>query len=104
MAKHHGESSKTGQAGPLPQATAGGLQVQTLSHAVGAALEERDSEHDEQEVTYSLRAEEAQSIVPIGKKSHKERLTMAETCLDVLKASLKELYQGQRRLLGVESS
>ncbi|RRT49747.1 hypothetical protein B296_00038071 [Ensete ventricosum] len=37
-------------------------------------------------------------------KSYKERLTMVETRLDVLEASLEELYQGQRRLLGVESS
>ncbi|RRT39789.1 hypothetical protein B296_00023692, partial [Ensete ventricosum] len=29
---------------------------------------------------------------------------MAETCLDVLEASLEELYQGRGRLLGVESS
>ncbi|RWW89035.1 hypothetical protein BHE74_00002070 [Ensete ventricosum] len=33
-----------------------------------------------------------------------ERLTMTETCLDVFEASLEELYQVQRRLLGVESS
>ncbi|RZS24740.1 hypothetical protein BHM03_00057849 [Ensete ventricosum] len=41
---------------------------------------------------------------PTGKKNHKERLTMVETHLDVLEVSLEELYQGQRRLLGVESS
>ncbi|RZR79305.1 hypothetical protein BHM03_00004994 [Ensete ventricosum] len=51
MAKHRGESSKMGQAGPLPQAVAGGLQVQTRSQVVGAAHEERDSEQVEQEVT-----------------------------------------------------
>ncbi|RZS03456.1 hypothetical protein BHM03_00033640 [Ensete ventricosum] len=54
MAKHHGESSKMGQAGPLPQAAASGLQVQTRSQAAGAAHEERGSEHDEREVGYSL--------------------------------------------------
>ncbi|RRT31144.1 hypothetical protein B296_00057897, partial [Ensete ventricosum] len=48
--------------------------------------------------------EEAPSRAPTGKKSHKERLTTVETRLDVLEASLEELYQGQRRLLGVESS
>ena len=53
MAKHRGESSKTGQAGPLPQAAAGGLHVHTRSHAVGAAQEERGSERDEREVGYS---------------------------------------------------
>ena len=104
MAKHRGESSKAGQAGPLPQATVGGLQVQTRSHAGGTALEDHSSEHDEREVGYSLRAEEAQSRVPTGKKSHKERLTAAETRLDVLEANLEELYQDQRRLLGVENS
>ncbi|RRT42633.1 hypothetical protein B296_00042171 [Ensete ventricosum] len=39
-----------------------------------------------------------------GKKSHKERIITAETRLDVLEASVEELYQGQQRLLGVESS
>ncbi|RRT70207.1 hypothetical protein B296_00020310 [Ensete ventricosum] len=47
MVKHRGESSKIGQSGPLPQAAAGGLQVQTHSQAVGAAHEECDSEQDE---------------------------------------------------------
>ncbi|RWW42785.1 hypothetical protein BHE74_00051630, partial [Ensete ventricosum] len=56
------------------------------------------------EVGYSPRAEEAQSGAPTGKRSHKERLTMMETRLDVLEASLEELYQGQGRILGVESS
>ncbi|RZS13189.1 hypothetical protein BHM03_00044737 [Ensete ventricosum] len=51
-----------------------------------------------------LGTEDVPSGAPIGKKSHKERLKMAETRLDVLEASLEELYQGQRRLLGVESS
>ncbi|RRT77561.1 hypothetical protein B296_00014750 [Ensete ventricosum] len=104
MAKHHGKSSKIGQAGPLPLATVGGLQVQTRSQAIGAAHEERDNEQDVREVGYSLRAEEVESSAPTGKRSHKERLTMVETRLDVLEASLEELYQGQRRLLGVESS
>ncbi|RRT55439.1 hypothetical protein B296_00027043, partial [Ensete ventricosum] len=104
MAKHHGESSKMGQAGPLPQATAGGLQVQTRLQTAGAAHEERDSEQDEHEVGYSLRVEEAQSGAPTGKRSHNERLSTVETRLDVLEASLEELYQGQGRLLGVESS
>ncbi|RWV96188.1 hypothetical protein GW17_00041126, partial [Ensete ventricosum] len=102
MAKHHVESSKMGQAGPLPQAATGGLQVQTHSQTTGAAHEERGSEQDECEVWYSLRAEEAQYGAPIGKRSHKERLPMMETRLDVLEASLEELYQG--RILGVESS
>ncbi|RWW08412.1 hypothetical protein BHE74_00028465 [Ensete ventricosum] len=83
-----------GQAGLLPQAVASGLQVQTRSQTTGAAHEEHDSEHDEYEVGYSLRAEEAQSGAPTGKRSHKERLSTVETCLDVLEASLKELYQG----------
>ncbi|RZR93123.1 hypothetical protein BHM03_00021543 [Ensete ventricosum] len=103
MAKHRGESSKMGQAGPLLQAAAGGLQVLTRSQTIGAAHEEPGSEQDEREVGYSQRVEEAPSSVPTGKKRHKERLTMAETRLDVLEASLEELYQGQRRLLGVES-
>ncbi|CAL9100059.1 unnamed protein product, partial [Musa textilis] len=66
--------------------------------------EERGSEHEEREVGYSPRAEEAQSGAPTGRKSHRERVTAVETRLDVLEASLDELYQGQSRLLGVESS
>ncbi|RWW37048.1 hypothetical protein BHE74_00057886 [Ensete ventricosum] len=93
MAKHRGESSKMGQAEPLPQATTGGLQVQTHLRAIGAAHEECGNEQDE-----------AQSRAPTRKRSHKERLTMAESRLDVLETSLEELYQGQRRLLRVESS
>ncbi|RZS28446.1 hypothetical protein BHM03_00062039 [Ensete ventricosum] len=92
-----------GQVGPLLQATTGGLQVQTRSQTIGATHEERGSEQDEHEVGYSPRVEEAPSRAPTGKKSHKERLSTAETCVDVLEASLEELYQGQRRLLGVES-
>ncbi|RRT53443.1 hypothetical protein B296_00022012 [Ensete ventricosum] len=72
----------------------GGLQVQTRSQAVGAAHEDRGSEQDEREVGYSPRVEEAPSGAPTGRKSHKERLTTAETRLDVLEASLEELYQG----------
>ncbi|RZS13012.1 hypothetical protein BHM03_00044532 [Ensete ventricosum] len=81
-----------GQARPLLQATAGGLQVQTRSQTVGAAHEERGSEQDECEVGYCPRVEEAPSGAPTGKKSHKERLTMTKTRLDVLEASLEELY------------
>ncbi|RWV87022.1 hypothetical protein GW17_00051029 [Ensete ventricosum] len=92
------------QAGPLLQAAAGGLQVQTRLQIVEAAHEKRDSEQDEREFGYSPRVEETPSGAPTGKKSHKERLTMVETRLDVLEVSLEELYQGQRRLLGVESS
>ncbi|RRT38472.1 hypothetical protein B296_00037479 [Ensete ventricosum] len=101
MAKHRGESRKMGQAGPVPQAAAGGLQVQTRSQTAGAAHEERNNEHDECEVGYSPRAEEAQFGAPTGKRSHKERLSTVETRLDVLEVSLEELYQGQGRLLGV---
>ncbi|RWW85583.1 hypothetical protein BHE74_00005725 [Ensete ventricosum] len=97
MAKHRGESSKMGQARPLPQVAASGLQVQTCSQTAGAA-------HEEREVGYSLRVEEAQYGAPTRKRSHKERLSMVETRLDVLEASLEGLYQGQGRLLGVESS
>ncbi|RWW60077.1 hypothetical protein BHE74_00032959 [Ensete ventricosum] len=93
--KHCGESSKMGQAGPLTQAAAGGLQVQTRSQAVGATHEERDSEQDENEVEYSSQVEEVQSGAPTGKRSHKERLIMVKTRLDDLEASLEELYQGQ---------
>ncbi|RWV78019.1 hypothetical protein GW17_00061080, partial [Ensete ventricosum] len=87
-----------------PLHTAGELQVQTRLQVDEAAHEERGSEQDEREVGYSPRAEEAQSGASTGKWSHKERLTMVETYLDVLEASLEEFYQGQRRLLGVESS
>ncbi|RWW78475.1 hypothetical protein BHE74_00013306 [Ensete ventricosum] len=104
MVKHRGESSKMGQAAPLLQAAVGGLQVQTHKQTVGVANEDHGSEQDEREVGYSLRVEEAPSGPPIEKKSHKERLTTPETHLNLLEASLEELYQGQRRLLGVENS
>ncbi|RZS22963.1 hypothetical protein BHM03_00055801 [Ensete ventricosum] len=104
MVKHHGESSKMGQAEPLLQAAAGGLQVQTRSQTMGVAHEECYSEQDEHEVGYSPRGEEAPYGAPIGKKSHKERIITTETRLDILEASVEELYQGQERLLGVESS
>ncbi|RWV87242.1 hypothetical protein BHE74_00001257 [Ensete ventricosum] len=104
MAKHRGESSKMRQVRPLPQAAVGWLQVQTPSQTAGAAHEECSSEQDEREVGYSPRAEEAQSGAPTGKRSYKERLSTVETRLEVLEMSLEELYQGQGRLLGVESS
>ncbi|RWW67223.1 hypothetical protein BHE74_00025351, partial [Ensete ventricosum] len=104
MVRHRSESSKMGQAGPLLQAAAGGLQVQTHSQTVGAAYEEHGSEQDEREVGYSPRGEEAPYGAPTRKKGHRERLTMVETRLNVLEASMEELYQGQGRLFGVESS
>ncbi|RRT66734.1 hypothetical protein B296_00007098 [Ensete ventricosum] len=100
MVKHHGESSKMGQAGPLLQAAAVGLQVQICSQTIRAAHEERGSEQDEREVRYSPRVEEAPSGAPIGKKSHKERLTMAETRLDVLEASLEDSTKASEGYLG----
>ncbi|RZS25745.1 hypothetical protein BHM03_00058995 [Ensete ventricosum] len=81
MVKHHGESSKMGQAGPLLQAVVGGLLVQTRIQSVGVAHEERGSEQDEPKVRYSPQEEEAPSGAPIRKKIHKERLTTAETHL-----------------------
>ncbi|RRT47674.1 hypothetical protein B296_00053575 [Ensete ventricosum] len=94
MVKHRGKLSKMGQARPLPQVATGGLQMQTRSQAIGAAQEEYDNERDKREVGYSPQAEEAQSRAPTGKRSHNERLTMVETRLDILEASLEELYQG----------
>ncbi|RRT72332.1 hypothetical protein B296_00005163 [Ensete ventricosum] len=67
MTKHHGESSKMGQAGPLPQAAAGRLQVQTRSQAVGAAHEECGSEQDEREVGYSPRRRRRNLVHQLGK-------------------------------------
>ncbi|RRT40199.1 hypothetical protein B296_00036505 [Ensete ventricosum] len=93
MAKHHGESSKMGQAGPLPQAAIGGLQIQTCSLVVGAAHEEYDNEQNEREVVYSLGMEEAQSGALTGKRSHNERLTTVETDLNVLEMSLEKLEE-----------
>ncbi|RWW04555.1 hypothetical protein GW17_00032211 [Ensete ventricosum] len=69
-----------------------------------SAHKECGREQDEREVGYSLRLEKTQSGTPTRKRSHKVRFTMVKTYLDILEASLEELYQGQRRLLGVESS
>ncbi|RWW37840.1 hypothetical protein BHE74_00056987, partial [Ensete ventricosum] len=69
--------------------------------ALKLAHEERGSEQDVREVGYSSRAEEVYSGAPTGKRSHKERLTMAETRFVVLEASLEEF---STKALGVESS
>ncbi|URE41304.1 Retrotransposon protein [Musa troglodytarum] len=87
MAKHRGESSKMGQAGLLPQAAAGGLHVQTRSLTAGAA-------HEEQ----ARRRNPGAS----GRKSHREGHGGGNR-LDVLEASLDELYQGQTRKKKAES-
>ncbi|RWV81861.1 hypothetical protein GW17_00056680 [Ensete ventricosum] len=90
-------------AGPATHAQAD-CKGQPVAAKAPSAYEERDSEQDEREVGYSPQGEEAPSGAPTGKKGHRERLTMAETRLDVLEASVEELYQGRGRLLGVESS
>ncbi|RRT80611.1 hypothetical protein B296_00006005 [Ensete ventricosum] len=58
---------------------------------------------DEREVRYSTREEEG-VIWCVNWKKKPQRETKVETCLDVLEASLEELYQGQGRIFGVESS
>ncbi|RWW89708.1 hypothetical protein BHE74_00001253, partial [Ensete ventricosum] len=89
------------------------LTNSTIYRGLGALLDDSSSfslsgknstSESDLQVGYSPRAEEAQSGAPTGKRSHKERLSTVETRLDVLEASLEELYQGQGRLLGVESS
>ncbi|RWW46700.1 hypothetical protein BHE74_00047349 [Ensete ventricosum] len=86
MVRHRGESNKMGQAGPLLQAAAGGLQVQTRSQTAGGAYEEHGSEQDECEVGYSPREEEA---IWSANRGHRE--TIAETRLDVLESSVMVL-------------
>ncbi|RWW54982.1 hypothetical protein BHE74_00038415 [Ensete ventricosum] len=88
MAKHRGESSKMGQAGTLPQVTAGGLQVQTRSQTAGATHEERGSEHDEREVGYLLSTSGGSTIW----YANWEKEPQGETFnggIDVLEASLE---------------
>ncbi|RZS23236.1 hypothetical protein BHM03_00056132 [Ensete ventricosum] len=63
-------------------------------------MRSKAAKQDEQKVEYSPRAEEAQSGAPTGKRSHKEKLITAETRLDVLEASLEELYQAKEGSLG----
>ncbi|RWW08493.1 hypothetical protein GW17_00028053, partial [Ensete ventricosum] len=58
---------------------------------------------DEREVGYST-LEEEDVIWCANWKKKPQRETKVETYLDVLEASLEELYQGQGRFLGVESS
>ncbi|RRT40660.1 hypothetical protein B296_00029107 [Ensete ventricosum] len=100
MVKHHGESNKMGQARPLLQATASGLQVQTCSQTIGAAHEEHESEQDEREVGYSPRVEEVLSGVPTKKKSHKERLTIAKLALMFLKQTWRNYTKANEGSLG----
>ncbi|RZS04065.1 hypothetical protein BHM03_00034337 [Ensete ventricosum] len=85
MAKHYGKLSKMKQVDLCPKQSQVGCKCKL---ALG----------------YSPRAEEAQFGALTGKRSHKKRLSTMETRLDILEASLEELYQGQGRLLGVESS
>ncbi|RZR87483.1 hypothetical protein BHM03_00014895 [Ensete ventricosum] len=99
MAKHRSESSKMGQAGPLPQAAAGELQVQTRSQTAGAAHEERDSEHNEREVGYSPQAEEAQSGqgrllgVESSQEEAESRIDRVESLVDRLTGDTKDSVQ-----------
>ncbi|RWW21914.1 hypothetical protein BHE74_00033014 [Ensete ventricosum] len=52
--------------------------------------------------------QKAQSGAPTGKRTHKERLTMVETRLDVLEVSLEELYKandwGRQKKLNLGST
>ncbi|RZS22485.1 hypothetical protein BHM03_00055277 [Ensete ventricosum] len=100
MAKHLGESSKMGQAGPLPQAAASGLQVQTRSQTAGAAHEERGSEHDECEVGYSPREEEAQSGAPTGKGATRRDFQRWKPALMFLKRAWKNSNKAKEGSLG----
>ncbi|RWV77555.1 hypothetical protein GW17_00061593 [Ensete ventricosum] len=78
--------------------------VALMVRGEGAGMVPRSDPSASDADDYSPQAKESQSGAPTRKRSHKERLTTVETCLDVLEASLEELYQGQRRLLRVESS
>ncbi|RWV84648.1 hypothetical protein GW17_00053625 [Ensete ventricosum] len=85
MVKHHGESSKMGQAGPLLQAAAVGLQVQTRSQTIIAAHEERGSEQDKREVGYSPLMEEAPLEPQLGKRATRRDLQWRKPALIFLK-------------------
>ncbi|RWW66916.1 hypothetical protein BHE74_00025677 [Ensete ventricosum] len=108
MAKHRGESSKMGQARPFPQAAAGGLQVGCKCKLALKLLETlmRSAATNKMSEKLGILCKRRRHDLECqpGKISYNERLTTAETRLDVLKASLEELYQGQRKLLRVESS
>ncbi|RWW36716.1 hypothetical protein BHE74_00058245 [Ensete ventricosum] len=100
MVRHHGESSKMGQAEPLLQATAGGLEVQTHSQTAGAAYEEHGSEQDECEVGYSPRGEEAPSGALTGKKGHRERLQWRKPASMFLKRVWRNSTKAKEGYLG----
>ncbi|RZS29402.1 hypothetical protein BHM03_00063133 [Ensete ventricosum] len=51
----------------------------------------------------TLRERRRRNLVRQLEKGVRKRLTTVETRLDILEASLEELYQGQGRILGVES-
>ncbi|RWV95344.1 hypothetical protein GW17_00042035 [Ensete ventricosum] len=51
----------------------------------------------------TLREQRRRNLVRQLEKGVRKRLTTMETRLDILEASLEELYQGQGRILGVES-
>ncbi|RRT37533.1 hypothetical protein B296_00021478 [Ensete ventricosum] len=86
MVKYRGELSKMGQAGPLIQAVVGGLQVQThklLEPLMKSPVVNKTS------VKLGILCERRRRHL----ESHKVRLKMAETCLNILEVRLEELYQ-----------
>ncbi|RWW04001.1 hypothetical protein GW17_00032801, partial [Ensete ventricosum] len=83
-----------------PRSSSAKRSVRVFSDDDKAAHEKRGSEQDEREVGYSPRVEEAPSGVPTGKKSHKERLTMAKTRLDVLKRAWRNSTKANEGSLG----
>ncbi|RWV86138.1 hypothetical protein BHE74_00016103 [Ensete ventricosum] len=103
MAKHHGDSSKMGQAGPLPKQPQVGCKCKLASKLLEPLMRSAAANKTSVKLR-TRRAEEMQSGALTGKRSHKERLKTVETRLDFLEASLEELYQRQGRILGVESS
>ncbi|RWV80930.1 hypothetical protein GW17_00057711 [Ensete ventricosum] len=100
MVRHRGESSKMGQAGPLLQAAAGGLQVQTRSQTAGAAHEEHGSEQDEREVGYSPRGEEAPSGAPTGRRAIERDLQWWKPASMFLKRAWRNSTKAKEGYLG----
>ncbi|RRT86205.1 hypothetical protein BHE74_00021272 [Ensete ventricosum] len=88
MVKHHGESSKLGQVRQLPKQPQVGckckLTLKLLERLMRSARTKMTRE------MLAILCERRKHNTE--KRSHKERLTTMETHLDVLEASLEELY------------
>ncbi|RWW74561.1 hypothetical protein BHE74_00017489 [Ensete ventricosum] len=101
MVRHLGESSKIGQIGPLPQAAAGGLQVQTRSQAVGALMRSAIVNKMSMKLGTLLEQRRGNLVHQLGKGATKRDLQQWKPASMFLKRAWRNSTKGNERLLGV---